>query len=101
MKLRWRGVRLRPRATSRVPTPRHLRPCPYYDDETAPTGREVIVRAGVGQMRGWDPCGRPPWGSTFIIDLYKRRITCQTYRLKYKCREENSMASINWQMNVE
>jgi hypothetical protein len=43
------------RATTRVPSPRPLNPRPYYDDEAAPQGRGVIVRAGAVVAGSRDP----------------------------------------------
>ena len=47
-----------PRATARVPTPHPLLSRPYNDYAEGAI-RVVIVRAGVVERSGGDPCGRP------------------------------------------
>src|SRR5581483_7712882 len=47
-----------PRATARVPTPHPLLSRPYNDDGSD-SQSAFIVRTGVVEQKGGDPCGRP------------------------------------------
>src|SRR5690242_9332860 len=55
------------RATARVPAPHphHSRP---YNDHDQDSG-VVIVRAGVVEWMGGDPCGRPPISELDLLDI--------------------------------
>jgi hypothetical protein len=59
------------RATVKVPTPHLPNPRPYYDD-----GEELgafIVRAGVAEWRGGDPCGRPGRSAVAFVSFSAKK----------------------------